>query len=160
MALPQQKIRTFFITFATSQRRQLFRAGELATLLGDVINDNRSKQRLQVHEFVIMPDHVHLILTPAFQVSLEKAVQFIKGGFSFRAKRELHFRDEIWQKSFNEHRIADALDYARHAQYIRMNPVTAGLSKRPDDYAYSSASRKDEVDPAPAQFVRSAAAQA
>jgi hypothetical protein len=43
------------------------------------------------HEFVIMPNHLHLLLTPAAEIPLEKALQFIKGGFSYRAKREIHF---------------------------------------------------------------------
>ena len=44
---------------------------------------------MQVHEFVFMPNHVHLLITPAPDVSLEKAMQFIKGGFSYRAGKEL-----------------------------------------------------------------------
>jgi hypothetical protein len=39
---------------------------------------------------------------------LEKAVQFIKGGFSFRAKKELGFAWSVWQESFTNHRIRDA----------------------------------------------------
>ena len=105
-----------------------------------------------MHEFVFMPDHVHFILTPAPLVSLEKAIQFIKGGFSFRAKKELNVHGEIWQKGYNEHRIKDAGEYAQHAEYIWMNPVKAGLVERAEDCLYSSARLKAEVDPAPIQF--------
>ena len=99
-----------------------------------------------------MPEHVHLILTPAPLVSLEKAMQFVKGGFSYRAKQELNFNREIWQPGNNEHRIRDAADYAKHVEYIWMNPVKAGLVERAEEYLYSSARLKNEVDPAPAQF--------
>ncbi len=58
------------------------------------------KQRLQLHEFVFMRDHIHLILTPAPLVSLEKAMQFIKGGFSYRAQKEMNVNGEIWQKGY------------------------------------------------------------
>jgi putative transposase len=57
-----------------------------------------------------MRNHVHLILTPAPLVSLEKAMQYIKGGFSYRAAKEKNANYEIWQKGYNERRIRDAAD--------------------------------------------------
>ena len=99
-----------------------------------------------------MRNHVHLILTPAPLVSLEKAMQFIKGGFSYRAKKEMNFNGEIWQKGYNEHRIRDADEYAKHVEYVWMNPVKAGLAERPAEYPYSSARLKAEVDPVPLHF--------
>jgi len=102
--------------------------------------------------FVFMRDHVHLILTPAPLVSLEKAMQFVKGGFSFRAKKELNFNREIWQKGNKERRITDTGDYAKHVEYIWMNPVKAGYVQSPEEYFYSSARLRSEVDPAPPHF--------
>jgi putative transposase len=87
MPLAPQETRTFFVSFATWRRRSILQSHPLRDLLLDVLRENRTKQRLHLHEFVFMRDHVHLILTPAPRVSLEKAMQFIKGGFSFRAKR-------------------------------------------------------------------------
>jgi hypothetical protein len=46
--------------------------------------------------------------------SVEKSVQLIKGGFSFRAKRELEWKGEIWQPGFTDHRIRDEEDWLRH----------------------------------------------
>jgi len=103
----------------------------------DVLEHYREQKRYALHEFAIMPDHLHLLLTPALEISLERAVQLIKGGFSYRlgkAKRGL-----VWQESFTNHRIRDEQDCARHAEYIRMNPVRAGLAERPESYPYSSA---------------------
>ena len=130
----------------------ILQSNPLCDLLLDVIRENRAKQKFQVHEFVLMPNHVHLILTPAPLVSLEKAMQFIKGGFSYRAKKEMNFNCEIWQKGYNEHRIRDADEYAQHVEYVWMNPVKAGLVEQPEEYLYSSARLKAEVDPAPFQF--------
>ena len=56
-----------------------------------------------------MPNHFHLLLTPAPEIPLEKTLQFIKGGFSYRAKREISFPLEIWQASFVNHRIREAI---------------------------------------------------
>jgi hypothetical protein len=90
----------------------------MAQLLVDVLAENRRKGRFLLHEFVIMPNHFHLLLTPAAEIPLEKALQFIKGGFSYRAKREINFPLEIWQASFVNHRIRDTEDYKYHHAYI------------------------------------------
>ena len=150
--LAPQETRTFFITSATWERRPILQSHALCDLLLSVIRENRAKARFQLHEFVFMRDHVHFILTPAPQVSLEKAVQFIKGGFSFRAKKENMFSGEIWQKGYNESWIKDAGEYARHVDYVWMNPVKARLVERPEMYFYSSARLRAEVDAAPHQF--------
>ncbi len=78
-----------------------------------------------LHACVIMPDHLHLLMTPA--ETLEKSIQLIKGGFSFRAKRELEWRGDIWQPGFTDHRIRDLEDWERHIEYIRTNPIKARL---------------------------------
>jgi putative transposase len=152
MLLAPQETRTFFTSSATWERRLILQSNPLCNLLLDVLRENRAKQRLQVHEFVFMPDHVHLILTPAPLVTLEKAMQFIKGGFSYRAKKEMGLNFEIWQKGYNEHRIRNAEKFAQHVEYVWMNPVKAGLVERLEEFPYSSAQLKAEVDPAPLQF--------
>jgi putative transposase len=150
--LAPHETRTFFITSSIWERRAILQSQPLCDLLLSVIRENRAKERFQVHEFVFMRDHIHLILTPAPQIPLEKAVQFIKGGFSFRAKKENLFNGEIWQKGYHENRIRDSAEYAQHVEYVWMNPVKAGLVEQPEDYLYSSARLRAEVDAAPRQF--------
>jgi putative transposase len=147
-----QSARTFFVTSTTAGRRALLQSDRMAQLLVDVLAENRRKRRFLLHEFVIMPNHFHLLLTPAAEIPLEKALQFIKGGFSYRAKRELHFAFEIWQASFVNHRIRDAQDYKHHHTYIwrpGLQSGGAGLSERPELFAWSSASRGMELDAPP-----------
>jgi putative transposase len=137
--------RTFFITSVTAQREPLFRFTAAADLLVDVFFHYRDQRKYLLHHFVIMPDHFHALITPAPEISLEKAVQFIKGGFSFRLKSSL----PVWQASFTNHRVRDDLDFERHREYIRMNPVRAGLVRRIQDYPHSSATGKFALDPVP-----------
>jgi putative transposase len=94
-----------------------------------------------------MPDHFHLLITPS--TSLEKAVQFIKGGFSYRAKRELGSNAEIWHRGFSDHRIRDAADYQVHVRYVHLNPVKRHLCETAADYPYSSAYPGWKVDAVP-----------
>jgi len=137
---------TYMITFATWGRRSLFQRECWAKLLIDTLYHYRGAAYL-LHEFVVMPDHIHVLLTP--KTSLEKAVQFIKGGFSYRAKKELGSNMEIWQRGFSDHRVRDFGDYQQHIVYIRQNPVRKRLSERAEGYPYSSASAGIELDPIP-----------
>lgn len=137
---------TYMITSSTWGRRALFSTEVWAKLLIDTLYHYRGTAYL-LHEFVVMPDHVHILLTP--KTSLEKAVQFIKGGFSYRAKKELGSNFEVWQKGFSDHRIRDASDYRIHQIYIHENPVQKHLCLRPDEYAYSSARPGLDLDPVP-----------
>jgi REP-associated tyrosine transposase len=134
------------ITSSTWERRALFRADPWARLLIDTLYHYRPSAYL-LHEFVIMPDHIHVLITT--QTSLEKAVQFIKGGFSYRARKELGSSMEVWQKGFQDHRIRDANDYALHVSYIHNNPVKERLCERPEEFQYSSAHPGYELDPVP-----------
>jgi putative transposase len=65
MPLAPQELRTYFITTVTADRRRLFQVEQNANLFIEVLQDQRTKSRLQLHAFVIMPDHAHLLLTPA-----------------------------------------------------------------------------------------------
>lgn len=137
---------TYMISAPTWGRRALFTREAWATLLIDTLYHYRGTAYL-LHEFVIMPDHIHVLLTP--KTSLEKAVQFIKGGFSYRAKKELGSNMEVWQKGFSDHRIRDASDYRFHQIYIQQNPVRKKLCESAEEYPYSSAHSGFELDPAP-----------
>lgn len=144
-----QEIRTFFITTISWGRRSIFRTDRMASLLIDVMRDNAIQGRMQIHEFIIMRDHLHAILTPASDQSLEKCVQFIKGGFSFRAKRGLQFNGEVWQESFKEHRIVDARDYEQHREYVICNPVRASYVSTPEGWRWSSIHKQEWLASAP-----------
>ena len=94
--------------------------------------------KLTVHEFVIMPNHVHILMTLPGEVSLEKAMQLIKGGFSFRANKELGFRGEIWQRGFSDVRIIDERSFEEHRTYIANNRVKAGLADSAEEFPFGS----------------------
>jgi REP-associated tyrosine transposase len=137
---------TYMITSSTWGRRALFSRDVWAKLAIDTLYHYRGKAYL-LHEFVVMPDHLHVILTP--KTSLEKAVQFIKGGFSYRAKKELGSNLEVWQKGFSDHRIRDASDYRIHQSYVQQNPVRKHFCERAEEYQYSSAKPGFDLDPTP-----------
>jgi putative transposase len=143
-----QELRTYFITSATANRRRLFQVEQNALLLIEILQEQRKKNRLKLHAFVIMPDHIHLLLTPAPEISLEKAMQQIKGTFSFRLKSKL----DVWERSFINHRVTDANDYTTHLTYIHQNPIRANLTTQSELYPHCSANPTHPTDPSPAHL--------
>ena len=114
----------YFVSTQIAGRKPFFRHDRWARLKLDVLR-HCDGTGYKLHAFVIMPNHLHLLITPS--ESVEKSVQLFKGGFSFRAKRELEWKGEIWQPGFTDHRIRDEEDWKRHLEYIRSNPIEAHL---------------------------------
>ena len=137
---------TYFVTSDTWERRALFNVESWERLLFKILLSHRGDAYL-LHEFVLMPDHFHLLITPS--IALERVVQLIKGGFSFQAKEELGSKMEIWQRGFADHRIRNAEDYEKHLHYIHLNPVKKYLCASPAEYRYSSAYPGWKLDPVP-----------
>jgi putative transposase len=147
MRLAPQETRTYLVTAVTAQRRSLFQVTATAELLQQTILDYRNQGKFLLHAFVLMPDHFHALMTPAPDVSLEKAMQFIKGGFSFRLKS----KHDVWERSFNESQISTEEKFLNCVRYIEENPLRRGLASTPQDYSFSSAARSS-LDPMPAHL--------
>jgi len=86
-----------------------------------------------------MPEHVHLLLSPALGITLERSIQFIKGGYSHALGAESGRKGEVWQRGFTDHRIRDRGDFELHRVYIHQNPVKRGLVEAASDSRYCSA---------------------
>jgi putative transposase len=141
--------RTFFVTSSTWGKTGLLQSSRAASLLIDVLYHYRQQQKYFLHEFVIMQDHFHLLITVDAEMTVEKAVQLIKGGFAFRAGRELGFRAPVWQKGFSEIRVYERRAFLEMREYIHANPVKRSLALASADYPYSSAHSGFELDPPP-----------
>jgi putative transposase len=152
MAIPYRGrtgLYTYFVTANCLDKRRLLQSVRSANLLIEVFASYRASGHYQLHEFVVMPDHFHAILTPTTASTLEKCLQLIKGGFSYRAKRELQRNFSTWQSSFHDRRLRDWKEYATYREYIHHNPVKAGFYMRVGEWPFSSATGKFEIDPVP-----------
>jgi putative transposase len=138
MAIPSRAARpgTFFVTSGTYNRRSLFQVTQNADLLLETLQHYRAAGQYLLHAFVIMPDHVHLLITPR-AITLERTMQLIKGGFSHR----LASKSPIWQRGFTDHRVRNAEDFNTRRNYIHQNPVRANLVTSAEQYPHSSAYR-------------------
>jgi putative transposase len=128
--------RTFFATTKTSQGRPLLQSERNATLMIDVLRSYVAAGKFRLHDFVIMPNRVHLLMTVGGGMTIEKAMQFIKGGFSYRLKKEYGYRGEVWQRGFSETRVESRQSFCQHRDYIAANPVNARLVDSPEEFPY------------------------
>jgi REP-associated tyrosine transposase len=142
----------YFVTTSTWERRELFRVHEVAEILVRRILACRDKGAYQLHEFVIMPNHFHLLMTPGATTTLEKSMQLIKGGSSHEIHAQRGHRMEIWQVGFHDWTIRDGEDYQAKVRYIHLNPVRAHLVDQAANWSFGSASGKFSLDPAPGKF--------
>jgi putative transposase len=147
---------SYFVTTKCWEGRAIFQVPEIARILTLTLFNYRDHGSYLLHEFVVMPNHLHIMLTPSPTTSLEKAVQLIKGGSSFQIHRERNQKMEIWQEGFYDWTIRDADDWRTKLEYIQMNPVRAKLVQRPPDWPYSSATGQFALDPMPSKYAQKA----
>ena len=116
--------------------RRLLQSERNATLLIDVLRSLVAERKFALHDFVVMPDHVHLLLTVDNEMTIEKAMQLIKGRFSHRLSHEYGHKGEVWQRGFSEVQVLNRESMAQYREYIAMNPVKAGLVDSPEKYLH------------------------
>jgi putative transposase len=137
----------YFVTTDTSQRRQLFQKAELAKIVLDQICECRTRGFYKLHAFVLMPEHLHMLIPPCEEASLEKAVMMIKGGSSFKIRKELNYKSPFWFSGYHDRWIRDITEYRIRKPCIELNPVKAQLAEKAADYSPGSAGGKYEMDP-------------
>jgi putative transposase len=140
---------TYFVTTNSFQGTFLFQVEQTAEIIIAKIMEYRDRQNYLLHDFVLMPNHLHLIVTPAPGVSLEKAMQLIKGGSSHEIHRVRGNKMEIWQAGFHESSVTSWSEYQKKRDYVQYNPVAAKLVDKAESWAYGSASGRFLLDPIP-----------
>jgi len=140
---------TYFMTSRTWENRRLFVTSRVCEIFVDTLFRYRTEGAYGLHVFVLMPDHFHVLLTPAMDKSLERVAQYIKGGCSHSMGESVGLRYPVWQRGFSDHRIRDAADYTIHLDYIEQNPVKGHLTTIASDYPWCSACGKFEMDDPP-----------
>lgn len=105
------------------------------------MNDNE----FRLKAWVIMPNHVHLLLTPCAGKSLSPIMQSIKGATAREANLLLKRRGEFWMRDYFDRFIRDYEHFIKAFDYIINNPVKAGLCAHYSDWQFSSAWKEREL---------------
>ena len=137
---------TFAITAVTHQRLRIFQRSSSAEIMLAALFRYREQGRFALHAFSVMPDHLHFLLTPSADHSIERCVQLFKGGFSFAIRKD--HPGEIWQDGYHAHRVVDHNDYGSQLQYIANNPTRKNCT----DYLSSHLNHPQHLDPTPPAF--------
>lgn len=115
---------------------RLLQSERNADLLIDVLRSLTAERKIKLHDFVVMPDHVHLLMEVRGGMTIEKAMQLVKGRFSHRLSHECGYRGEVWQRGFTETQVMGKEAFEGHRRYIVENPIKAGLVREGEDYPF------------------------
>lgn len=148
-------MKTYFITIGAHMKRNLFQREGVAELMVATILKYRDAGEFELHEYVVLPNHVHLLLSINDQERLGRVIQVIKGGFSHSLRQNGIIVRAVWEERYHDRRVRDNNEFAEFVRYIRQNPVQKGLVDSAEEYPYSSAGpglkspeiNKSDLDP-------------
>jgi putative transposase len=133
----QWRGKIYFITFCAHDRQQLTHGSR------DVILETchaGNGKLFHLHAIVVMPDHVHLAISPMSdedgEVPLPKILQAIKGASAHRINRYLGRRGRVWQDESFDRALRSTANLRGKIEYMLGNPVRAGLVSNPNDYRW------------------------
>jgi putative transposase len=139
-AVPAPRAGMSYVTTAPQDRRPIFEISRVAELFIDTLLHYRTLGLYKLHAYVVMPDHVHLLLTPQ-SITLDQAVALIKNGFAYRLDTEL----SVWQEGYTGYSVANNHDLEIVRAYLHQLPVRANLAAAPELYPHSSAHRQAPI---------------
>jgi putative transposase len=122
-----------FITFSCYDRRPYLGSSESRDLFEHALERTRHKYQFNILAYVIMPEHVHLLVTEPQTEPLSKALQSLKLSVSKRSQQR-----PFWQDRYYDFNVFTNRKQIEKIKYIHRNPVTRGLVLRPEDWPHSS----------------------
>ena len=136
----QKAGRTLFVTFCKGTREP-FSAQARDAVLQCCLKGRGHK--FQLHAVVVMPDHVHLLLTPlcnekGWPYGLPAILKLVKGASARSVNKLLGSSGPVWQEESFDHVLRSQESREEKLEYIRQNPVRRGLVKIPEDYPWLS----------------------
>ena len=131
----QQSKQSHFITFCCYHRRALFLSAEAKAVFEAALERVRRAYRVRVYGYVVMPEHVHLLLSEPEQATLADALKSLKQGV---ARRRIGDAEHFWQKRYYDHNVRSHEKFVEKLRYMHRNPVKRGLVEQPDQWRWSS----------------------
>jgi len=122
-----------FITFSCYQRRPYLGSPASRNLFEEILEKTRSKYKFRVIGYVVMPEHVHLLLTEPVEATLSKTLMALKISSSKHLKES-----PFWQIRYYDFNVFTRRKQVEKLRYIHRNPVRRGLVQRPEDWQWSS----------------------
>jgi putative transposase len=124
----------FFLTIDAHERRSYFRKHDFNDAVVEKLKDLAVQKQCRVKIYCLMPTHLHLLASSG-TVSLIAWIALFKQHTQYLAKQQ-GIR-QLWQRSFYDHRLRSNENIVDTIEYIRLNPVRAGLVTHPDDWRWT-----------------------
>ncbi|SDR98936.1 transposase [Opitutus sp. GAS368] len=128
----------YFLTVCTAQRAKLLAHPPAAKILTQAWRSSPAIYQWVIGRYVIMPDHVHFFATPRPQARpLSDFMRDWKKWTTWRFNRGQLSPSALWQAEFFDHVLRSPKSYEEKWQYVRQNPVRAGLTASAEEWPYS-----------------------
>src|SRR5437868_4578462 len=148
-----QSKQSHFITFSCYRRLPRFERERIRDFFVESLERTRERYRLRVFGYVVMPEHVHLLVSEPEVGVLSTAIQALKVSVAQLAIRRFgQSLAPFWQKRYYDHNVRDARSFVIKLRYIHRNPVTRGLCKEPAQWKWSSFRHYASADPGPVEI--------
>jgi putative transposase len=132
----QQSRQLHFLTFSSYHRQPKFKTPTSRASFESALEQVRQKYDLCVYGYVVMPEHVHMLVNEPGRGTLAQAMQSLKQSVARRLA--LRAPDPFWQARYYDFNVWSERKFVEKLRYIHRNPVTRGLVARPEDWAWSS----------------------
>ena len=129
--------RFFFVTCRLARHRQILGRAEFSRL-AQVIDSRRQQHHFPLTAWVFLPDHWHAIFFPRYPVTISRVMETIKVSSTRQINRRQGERGLLWQGRFFDRALRTVREYYEKVEYLHLNPVTAGLVSRAEDWPSSS----------------------
>jgi putative transposase len=124
---------THFVTFSCYRREPYLRRGQERELFERSLETMRARYDFQVFGYVVMPEHVHLLVSEPKKCLLPEALQALKLSVSVRQRKR-----PFWQARYYDFNVFTMAKHVEKLQYIPRNPLVRGLVAKPEDWVWSS----------------------
>ena len=122
----------FFVTFCTRDRQRIDSLDQAQSAFEDYASKAHDKFNVAVGRYVLMPDHIHRFVCLGHDIKLSQWV----GGLKRAISVALQLKRGLWQPGFFDHILRSDESYTQKWQYVRENPVRAGLVGHSDEWRY------------------------
>lgn len=124
-----------FITFSCFHRLPLLLSPAAREVLENVLEHTRARHQARLYAYVLMPEHIHLLINEPPRILL---AQFLKAVKQTTSRRLKDTQERFWQERYFDSNIHGEDARSRVIRYIHRNPVARGLVAKPEDWAWSS----------------------
>ena len=124
---------THFVTFSCHGRQPHLTTPTACKLFEKSLEAMRIRHEFHIFGYVVMPEHVHLLVTEPKHTPLSKALQALKLSVAIKSTQR-----PFWQRRYYDFNVFTTGKHTEKLKYIHRNPVTRGLVEKPEDWPYSS----------------------